>query len=116
MTGPGPERRKLLARAAPFALAIGVWLVPIPSGLTSQAWHLFAIFAAAIFSVILGAFPLLTAAMLAAVAPIRAPAPSVGGDLLAPTNGVVLGLVPILVAHLVVRGLTAPPSRPPPPL
>src|SRR5262249_12479655 len=41
-----------------------------PSGLTVQAWHLFAIFAAAIFSVIVAAFPLLTAAMLAAAAAV----------------------------------------------
>jgi DASS family divalent anion:Na+ symporter len=56
VTTPGSERRKLLARAAPFALAIGVWLVPIPSGLTSQAWHLFAIFAAASSRVISAPF------------------------------------------------------------
>ena len=50
---------------APFALAVSIWLVPIPEGLTAEAWHLFAIFAAAIFAVIINALPLLTAALLA---------------------------------------------------
>jgi divalent anion:Na+ symporter, DASS family len=54
-----------LKRAAPFAVAIGIWLVPVPAGLTAHAWHLFAVFAAAIASVLIGAFPLLTASMLA---------------------------------------------------
>src|SRR5437660_9618865 len=61
MSAPG----LLLKRAAPFAIAIGIWLTPVPAGLTAPAWHLFAIFAAAIASVLLGAFPLLTAAMVA---------------------------------------------------
>ncbi len=56
----------LLKRAAPFAIAIGIWFAPVPAGLTAQAWHLFAVFVAAIASVLLGAFPLLTAAMIAA--------------------------------------------------
>ncbi|MBL8415055.1 MAG: DASS family sodium-coupled anion symporter [Propionivibrio sp.] len=55
----------LLKRAAPFAIAIGIWFAPVPAGLTAPAWHLFAVFAAAIVSVLLGAFPLLTAAMIA---------------------------------------------------
>src|SRR5437667_10130092 len=55
----------LLKRAAPFAIAIGIWLTPVPAGLTPPAWHLFAVFVAAIASVLLGAFPLLTAAMVA---------------------------------------------------
>lgn len=55
-----------LKRGVPFAIAIGIWFAPIPAGLTAQAWHLFAVFVAAIASVLLGAFPLLTAAMIAA--------------------------------------------------
>jgi DASS family divalent anion:Na+ symporter len=54
-----------LKRAAPFAIALGIWLFPVPPGLSPPAWHLFAVFAAAIASVLLGAFPLLTASMLA---------------------------------------------------
>jgi divalent anion:Na+ symporter, DASS family len=51
--------------ALPFALAIGIWLMPVPAGLSAPAWHLFAVFVAAIASVLVGAFPLLTSAMLA---------------------------------------------------
>jgi DASS family divalent anion:Na+ symporter len=54
-----------LKRAAPFALALAIWLCPIPAGLTAHAWHLFAVFASAIASVLIGSFPLLTASMLA---------------------------------------------------
>ena len=57
--------RVFLKRAVPFAVAIGIWFAPVPAGLTAPAWHLFAVFVAAIVSVLLGAFPLLTAAMLA---------------------------------------------------
>jgi divalent anion:Na+ symporter, DASS family len=58
-------RGLLLKRAAPFAIAIGIWFSPIPAGLTAPAWHLFAVFAAAIMSVLLGAFPILTDSILA---------------------------------------------------
>src|SRR4029079_17586727 len=54
-----------IKRAAPFALALGIWFFPVPAGLTAPAWHLFAVFAAAIASVLINAFPLLTASMLA---------------------------------------------------
>jgi divalent anion:Na+ symporter, DASS family len=54
-----------LKRATPFAIALGIWFFPVPAGLTAPAWHLFAVFAAAIASVLIGAFPLLTASMLA---------------------------------------------------
>src|SRR5947207_3003483 len=54
-----------IKRAIPFALALGTWFFPVPAGLTPPAWHLFAVFAAAIASVLIGAFPLLTASMLA---------------------------------------------------
>ena len=55
----------LLKRAAPFAIAIGIWFTPVPAGLTAPAWHLFAVFVAAIACVLLGSFPLLTASMIA---------------------------------------------------
>ena len=54
-----------LKRATPFVVALGIWFFPVPAGLTAPAWHLFAVFAAAIASVLIGAFPLLTASMLA---------------------------------------------------
>ena len=76
----------------------------MPQGLTAPAWHLFAIFAAAIFSVIIAAFPLLTAAMLAAAAAVITgtitPAKAFSGF----ANGsVLLVLVAFLVARAVVK-------------
>lgn len=52
-------------RTIPFLIALAIWFYPVPPGLTEPAWHLFAVFAAAISSVLIGAFPLLTASMLA---------------------------------------------------
>jgi divalent anion:Na+ symporter, DASS family len=57
--------RALVAQAATAALAAGIWLSLPPEGLSLQAWRLFAIFAAAIFSVVVGALPILTASVLA---------------------------------------------------
>ena len=59
-----------LARLATVALALVIWLVPPPEGLTVPAWRLFALFVAAIFSVIIGALPILTAAVFAAAAAV----------------------------------------------
>jgi DASS family divalent anion:Na+ symporter len=61
MSSPG----LLAKRAVPFAIALAIWFIPVPAGLTAPAWHLFAVFAAAIVSVLVGAFPLLTASMIA---------------------------------------------------
>jgi divalent anion:Na+ symporter, DASS family len=58
----------LIRRALPFALAISIWLIPVPAGLTAPAWRLFAPFVAAISAVLVGAFPLLTSTMLAVAA------------------------------------------------
>ncbi len=58
----------LAKRLVPFALALGIWFSPVPAGLTTPAWHLFAIFVSAIVAVLLGAFPLLTSTMLAVAA------------------------------------------------
>jgi DASS family divalent anion:Na+ symporter len=59
-----PLRRAILA-LVPFALGAALWAVPVPAGVAPAAWHLFALFAAAIVAVVIGAFPLLTAALLA---------------------------------------------------
>jgi len=96
--------RTVLTRGAPFALAIALWFVPTPAGLSPQAWHLFAIFAAAIFAVILGAFPLLTSALLAVAAAVVtqtvSPRAAFGGF----SNGsVLLVVVAFLVARSVVK-------------
>jgi DASS family divalent anion:Na+ symporter len=58
----------LIRRAIPFVLAIGIWNLPVPAGLTKPAWDLFGVFLAAISSVLVGAYPLLTATMLAVAA------------------------------------------------
>ena len=100
MIGPG----LLLRRALPFALAIGIWLVPVPAGLTAPAWHLFGIFLAAIAAVLVGAFPLLTSTMLAVAAVVLtgtiAPAKAFGGFANA---SVLLVVIAFLVAQAVVK-------------
>ena len=63
-------RRAAVARAATLALVLAMWVAPVPDGLTAQAWHLFALFAAAIFSVLIGAFPILTASVFAVAAAV----------------------------------------------
>ena len=42
-----------------------LWLIPQPSGLSPQAWHLFIIFLAAILCILIRALPILTASLLA---------------------------------------------------
>ena len=99
---PSPPHRKLLVRGIALAVALGIWFAPVPEGLTPKAWHLFAIFGAAILSVILNAFPLLTAAMIALAAAVLSgsvePAKAFGGF----ANASVLLVV---VAFLVARGV-----------
>jgi DASS family divalent anion:Na+ symporter len=94
----------LLKRAVPFALAIGIWFSPVPAGLTVPAWHLFAVFAAAIVSVLLGAFPLLTDSMLAVGAVVLTgtitPAQAYSGFANA---SVLLVVVAFIVAQAVVK-------------
>jgi DASS family divalent anion:Na+ symporter len=57
-------------RLAALALALLIWLCPPPAGLGVPAWHLFALFAAAIVSVVIGALPILTAAIFAVAAAV----------------------------------------------
>ncbi len=104
---PAPVRRRsrtALLRLVPFALGVALWAAPVPDGLTPAAWHLFAIFAAAISSVILGAFPLLTSALVAGAVAILSgtlpPAKAFSGF----SNGSVLLVVTaFLVAKSVVK-------------
>jgi len=55
-----------LGRIAAVAFAVAIWFIAPPEGLTVDAWRLFGIFFAAIASVIIGAFPMLTASAFAA--------------------------------------------------
>jgi DASS family divalent anion:Na+ symporter len=91
-----------LPRLAVVAIALGLWWWPVPEGLAVEAWHLFAIFAAAICAVIAGALPLLTASILAlAIAVLTgtlAPDDAYAGF----ANGTILLIV---VAFLVARAV-----------
>jgi DASS family divalent anion:Na+ symporter len=99
-----PDRRTLVARVATIALLGLLWWSPPPEGLTVQAWRLFALFGTSIFSVVVGALPILTASIFAA-------ALSVLTGLLAPeaayagfANGTILLIViAFLVASAVVK-------------
>ena len=94
----------LVKRAAPFAIAIGIWFAPIPPGLTAQAWHLFAVFVAAIACVLIGSFPLLTAATIAVATVV------LSGTITAAqafsgfaNNSVLLVVIAFIVAQAVVK-------------
>ena len=63
-------RRALVARAATVGVAAVLWFTPPPDGLALQAWRLFAIFAAALIAVVIDAFPILTASVLAVAASV----------------------------------------------
>jgi DASS family divalent anion:Na+ symporter len=94
----------LLRRAAPFALAIGIWFVPVPEGLTAPAWHLFAVFVASIAAVLLGAFPLLTSTMLAVAAVVLTDTISAAKAFSGFANtSVLLVVIAFLVAQAVVK-------------
>ena len=60
----------LTKRFCCLLLALAIWFTPVPVGLVPQAWHLFAIFAAVIFAVIIGAMPIVLASVLGLVASI----------------------------------------------
>ena len=93
-----------IQRLAVLALAVIIWIVPPPEGLTVPAWRLFAVFIAAIVSVILGALPILTASVLALAATVLT-------GLLTPTEAyagfanstILLIVVAFLVARAVVK-------------
>ncbi len=95
--------RRTAPRAATLLVAIGIWLWPVPEGLTLQAWHLFALFVAAILSVIVGAFPILVASILAVSVTVLSgtlPAAKAYAGFANPT--ILLIVVAFLVARAVV--------------
>ena len=101
---PEPPRPKRLARAVALGVALLIWFVPPPGNLTSQAWHLFAIFAATIFSVVIGAFPILTASVLALAAAVLSGTLSAEDGYAGFANPtIVLIIVAFLVARAVVK-------------
>ena len=96
--------RLLLKRLVPFAVAFGIAFSPVPAGLTAPAWHLFAIFLAAITAVLIGAFPLLTSTTMAVAAVVLtgtvSPAKAFAGFA---NTSVLLVVVAFLVAQAVVK-------------
>jgi DASS family divalent anion:Na+ symporter len=81
-----------------------LWWSPPPGDLAPQAWRLFAIFASAIFSVVIGALPILTVSVLALAASVLTgllkPADAYAGF----ANGTILLIVvAFLVASAVVK-------------
>jgi len=96
------DRRTRVARIAVVAAAVALWFVPVPDGLTPPAWRLFVLFAAAIVSVVVSAFPILTASVLAVSAAVLTgllpPAKAYTGF----ANGTILLIV---LAFLVARAV-----------
>ena len=91
-------------QALALALALGIWFAPIPPGLTREAWHLFAVFAAAIFSVVVNAFPLLTSSLLAVGTVVLTDTVDPGKAFAGFANAsVLLVVVAFLVAYAVVK-------------
>jgi len=64
------SRRTVVAQAATAVLVAAIWLTAPPEGLGVPAWRLFALFAGAIFSVVVKALPILTASVLAVAAAV----------------------------------------------
>jgi DASS family divalent anion:Na+ symporter len=93
-----------IPRLAVVALGVAIWIIPPPEGLTIPAWRLFAIFIAAIASVIVGALPILTASVFAvAVASLTGlltPAQAYAGFA---NSTILLIVMAFLVAHAVVK-------------
>jgi len=94
----------LVSRAAVVVVAVVLWFLPVPEGLTLPAWRLFVIFAAAIVSVVINAFPILTASVLAVATAVLtrllSPAKAYAGF----ANGTILLIVlAFLVARAVVK-------------
>lgn len=103
MTTPD-RRRTVVAQIVTAVLVAVLWWWPPPDGLTLQAWRLFAIFAAAIFAVIVNALPILTVSLFAVAAAVLtgvlAPDDAYAGF----ANGTILLIVvAFLVAGAVIK-------------
>jgi divalent anion:Na+ symporter, DASS family len=98
------DGKRLVARVSSLGLALLIWFLPVPAGLTPAAWHLFAIFASTIFAVIVGAFPILTASVLAVSAAVLTGTLAPAKAYLGFANGTILLIVvAFLVASAVVK-------------
>ena len=98
------RQRTLVSRVATIVLVAALWWSSPPGELTVQTWRLFAIFAGAIFSVVVGALPILTASVFsipaAVLTGVLRPQDAYAGF----ANGtIVLIVVAFLVASAVVK-------------
>jgi DASS family divalent anion:Na+ symporter len=95
-----PARR--LTGAAVVGFGIALWFWPVPEGLATPAWHLFAIFATAIAAVVAGVLPILTASVLAGALAVLSGVVPAAHAWAGFANGTILL---IIVAFLVARGV-----------
>lgn len=57
MSSDSSTGKKVFAVVVPIAFGIAIWLAPVPANLSSQAWHMFAIFAATIAAILTQPLP-----------------------------------------------------------
>ncbi len=99
-----PPKPPRLRRVISLAVALAIWFIPPPGNLTPQAWHLVAIFAATILSVVISAFPILTASVLALSAAVLTGTLAAADAYEGFSNPtIVLIIVAFLVARAVVK-------------
>jgi DASS family divalent anion:Na+ symporter len=98
------RQRTLVVRALTVVLVMALWWSPPPGELTVQTWRLFAIFAGAIFSVVVGALPILTASVFSIPAAVLSGVLRSEDAYAGFANGtIVLIVVAFLVASAVVK-------------
>jgi DASS family divalent anion:Na+ symporter len=83
-------------------LVLGLWFTPAPEGVVPSAWHLFALFVSAIAAVVVSAFPILTASVLALAAAVLTGTLPAAKAYSGFANGTILLIV---VAFLVARAV-----------
>jgi DASS family divalent anion:Na+ symporter len=99
-----PTRKHRIARVITLVVALAIWFIPPPGTLTVQAWRLFAIFGATILSVMIGAWPILTASVIALAAAVLTgilPVSAAYEGFSNPT--IILIIIAFLVARAVVK-------------
>jgi len=99
------DRRSVLVSRIGTAIVLAIlWWIPPPAELTLQAWRLFAVFSVAIFSVVVGALPILTASVFAVAAAVLTGLLSPDKAYAGFANGTILLIVvAFLVASAVVK-------------
>ena len=98
------RRRTLVAQGAAAALLAILWWTAPPTGLSVQAWRLFAIFSTAIAAVVIGALPILTASVFAVAVAVLTGVLAPGDAYAGFGNGTILLIVvAFLVADAVVK-------------